>query len=42
MLIPPIANQGLLEIPAAVRISSRPVAGRPSLVGVSQTGPTLM
>ena len=40
--MPPIANQGTGAISAAVRISSRPVAGRPSFVGVSQIGPTLM
>ncbi len=40
--MPPIANQGTGAISAAVPISSSPVAGRPSLVGVSQMGPTLM
>src|SRR5262249_50078414 len=38
--IPPMANQGMFAILAAVLISSRPVAGRPSFVGVSQMGPT--
>ena len=42
--MPPIANQGDVgAAPAAAwRISSSPAAGRPCLVGVSQTGPALI
>ena len=40
--MPPIANQGVSPATSlAWRISSSPAAGRPSLVGVSQTGPAL-
>jgi hypothetical protein len=38
--IPPMANHGRAGFDAAVlRISSRPAAGRPGLVGVGQQGP---
>ena len=40
--MPPIANQGIVASRAANSISPRPVAGRPGLVGVFQTGPTLI
>src|SRR5436190_1857444 len=39
--IPPIANHGSVAARAAYSTSSTPAAGRPSFVGVSQTGPTL-
>src|SRR3954447_17222789 len=40
--IPPIANHGRSAWRAASSTSPIPVAGRPSLVGVAQTGPTLI
>ena len=40
--IPPIANQGMVASPAAYSISPSPVPGRPCLVGVAHTGPTLI
>jgi hypothetical protein len=40
--MPPIANQASSSARvAACSIRPRPVAGRPSFVGVAQTGPTL-
>src|SRR4051794_1107074 len=39
--IPPIANQGTGAWSAGNSTRPRPVAGRPSLVGVAHTGPTL-
>ena len=39
--MPPIANQGTLAWAAAWRTYSSPVGGRPSFVGVANTGPML-
>ena len=40
--MPPIANQGIVASLAAYSINPSPVPGRPSLVGVAHTGPTLI